>query len=695
MRHHQVSCQCQPQNDQMIQAKNQLLLAITILLLALYSSSVWAEESALKLANIFADHAVLQRDIELPVWGWAAAGESVTVSIDGKNVAAKADDTGKWMARFPAFPAGGPYIMTVTGKDSKLAVTDILIGDVWICSGQSNMEFHVNSSNNAKAEIEAANFPQFRQFHVEKAAMPSPMPDVSGEWTVASPDTVGAWTAVGFFFGRDLHQHLNVPIGLISTSWGGTRVEAWTSLEVIKEQYGDKQQKEFTDLSEMNTKLEGPMEKYTEDMKAFKESFAKFIKYDSDVNHLQKYVSPDLDDSSWKPIKTPSEWEKDGHPNLDGEVIYRKTIDIPANWAGKELLLLPGAIDEIETTFFNGTQVGKAGSLSPIDTSQWHLQRTYKVPANLVKAGKAVIAIQVIDQCGGGGLIGPDPKMMKIYPIDNESAAISLADGWKHLVTFEIPARPKNPLNPNIITVLYNGMVSGLIPYAIRGAIWYQGESNANGLQAYLYRDRFAAMITDWRARWKQGDFPFLWVSLANFRDFTNEPGDPQSLWAVLRDSQQATLKLPNTGTAMAIDIGDAKDIHPKNKQDVGHRLAFAARHIAYGEQLVYSGPMYKSMMVENGAIRLAFDHVGTGLVAKDGALKQFAIAGKDQKFVWADAVIDGSTVVVKSDKVKDPVAVRYAWANNPEGCNLYNKEGLPAAPFRTDDWLLISQPVK
>jgi len=467
-----------------------------------------------KLHSLFQDHMVLQADFACPVWGSAEAGDEVSVSIDGQKKSAKAGADGKWSLKLDPLKAGGPHEMSVAGKNT-VVVHDVLVGEVWVCSGQSNMEMAVRSSMNFDEEKAAANFPQVRHFLVKKNPQDAPVGDVSGSWQPTTPETVGGFTAVGYFFGRELHQKLNVPVGLIHTSWGGTAAELWTSKPVL----------------EANPTL-----------KPIVDNFSK---------RLENYE--------------------------------------------KQLEAYPAAVEKAKA------------------------------------AGKPA------------------------------------------------PRKPGKPMAPSC---LYNGMIAPVIPYGIKGVIWYQGESNAG--QAKQYQTLFPEMIKNWRKDWGQGDFPFGFVQLANFMARKDQPA--RSNWAELREAQTMTLSLPKTGMAVIIDIGDAKDIHPKDKQDVGKRLAYWAEAQVYGKNLVYSGPIFESMKIEDSRARLSFKHTGGGLMAKGGAPTGFAIAGEDQVFHWADAKIDGETIVVSCDKVAKPAAVRYAWADNPE-CNLYNKEGIPASPFRTDDW--------
>jgi sialate O-acetylesterase len=639
------------------------------------------------VSTLFADHMVVQRGSRIPVWGWTTPGAKVAVSLAGNTAEAVAGADGKWMAWLPPMTAGGPHVLQISGPESR-TVSDVLVGDVWICSGQSNMEWSVASSLNAPAEIAAADLPWLRQLKVAKKPAVLPQADFTGEWTVASPTTVAPWTAVGFFFGRDLQAAIDVPIGLINTSWGGTRVEAWTSREVMASLTDA--QKDIEGLDTLTRNFAELSAKSAEMQKAWDAGKAQLVAFETDAAHQQRLAAPDLDDSQWKEIKTPADWDSQGYKGVKGEAWYRKSVEIPAAWAGKDLELSPGAADEIETSYFNGVKVGSTGSVVPWNTDAWNKQRSYTVPAALVKPGKALIAVRVANLVGEGGLrSNGDAAFMYLRPVGAEAKdGISLAGPWR----FDFAIRMTEPLNanPNVASVLYNGMINPLIPFPVKGAIWYQGESNAGN--AFAYRERFPAMITDWRTRWGS-DFTFLWVQLANFREPQTKPVADN--WAVVRESQERTLALPKTGTALAIDIGAAKDIHPKDKQTVGARLALAARSVAYGEKLVFSGPRYAAMTVEGGKVRLRFDHVGGGLVARDGELRRFAIAGADQVFSWAQARIEGDGVVVWSDQVASPVAVRYAYETNPEGANLYNREGLPAAPFRTDDWPVPTQPKK
>jgi len=522
----------------------------------------------------------------------------------------------------------------------------------------------------------AADYPNIRLFTVQKKIADTPQADCTGQWSLCKPDTIPGFSAVGYFFGRHLHKELGVPVGLVNTSWGGTVAEAWTSSDALAKM------PEFKTLmariAEAKADPDSSMQKYQAELDAWQK------KVDAAGAQGRAAIEPGFDDSGWKDMALPATWEQAGLPDFDGLVWFRKTIDVPESWAGKELMLELGPIDDQDTTWINGIRVG-----AHTGPGKWQALRKYPLAANVIKAGQNVIAVQVLDTGGGGGING-QPGQMKLKPLDaDDTDALSLAGAWRYKVGYNLasmPPQPQPPVwvnNPNAPTVLYNGMIAPLVPFGIRGAIWYQGESNAG--RAYQYRELFPTMISNWRQKWNQGEFPFLFVQLANYMATQPEPGE--SAWAELREAQLMTLQLANTGMATIIDIGEANDIHPRNKQDVGKRLALWALARTYGRDVVYSGPLYRSMAIEGDKIRLRFDHVGSGLVAQDGGLlKGFAIAGKDRKFVWANAKIEGQTVVVSSAAVAEPVAVRYGWANNPI-CNLYNDADLPASPFRTDDW--------
>ncbi|MDO1449152.1 sialate O-acetylesterase [Rhodocytophaga aerolata] len=636
-------------------------------LLALLSLESFAD---VRLPKLVGDHMILQRDAKLPVWGWADAGETVTLTFLGKKYTAKPDTQGKWMLTLPAMKAGGPYEMTIAGKNT-LTIKDILVGDVWLASGQSNMEWKLSHTvNNFEQEIANANFPQIRFLDVTNAIATQPLTEFESKgWEICSPETAGDFSAVGYFFARDLHQRYKVPVGVITSEWGGTPSEAWTSTEALKA--FPEYQTAVNDLEKNGSGIQAQMQEYQTKLKEWQ---SKVSGGDRGLAAATKWYAPAFNAADWPVMTLPMLWETTDLPDYDGIVWFRKEVMIPDNEAGKELTLHLASIDDADSTWFNGELVGA--------TNGYNIDRKYTIPGKLVKAGKNSITIRVVDTGGGGGVYGQADNLKLTA---GDKILVSLADKWQYQTALDIsqmPAKPKVTVNQNSPTVLYNAMIAPLVPFAIKGAIWYQGESNAG--RAYQYRTLFPAMIKDWRKQWKQ-DFPFLFVQLANFMKVESQP--VESDWAELREAQSMTLSLPKTGMAVIIDVGDANDIHPRNKQDVGKRLAMAAQKTAYNENTVYSGPTYKSIKTVGNKIILTFENAGGGLVAKGGELKEFAIAGPDKKFMWADAKIEGNTVVVSSNQVQNPVAVRYAWANNPDKANLYNKEGLPASPFRTDDW--------
>jgi len=635
-----------------------------------------------RLPAIFGDDMVVQRDMPLPVWGWADPGERVTVRLSDASAITTADADGNWHVVLPPRRAGGPFHLIAEGANA-ITCSNVMVGDVWLCSGQSNMAWPVSAADNAEEEIADAEHRKIRLFTVNRRVSTEPLSDVTGQWKVCKPQTVGDFSAVGYFFGRDLHKELGVPIGLINSSWGGTVAEAWTSRQALAAHEELRPILERSDLVLVD---------YPRAMAQYERKVAEWEArvYFADPGNKgfgMGWAAPEAETADWQPMDLPGYWE-DAGLMIDGVVWFRKEVQIPPDWAGKDLTLSLGAIDDCDTTYFNGVQVGATG----LDTSEyWQVPRRYTVPKELVKAGRAVIAVRVYDRWLNGGFAGVASDMT-LAPLGG-GTPLSLAGRWLYKVEVSRPQpeqaipRPQPPLgpgSPNSPAGLYNAMIRPLVPFAIKGVIWYQGESNA--ARAYQYRTLFPTMIRDWRRAWGQGDFPFLFVQLANFMAAQQQPVE-DSAWAELREAQLMALSLPKTGMAVTIDIGEADNIHPKDKQTVGARLALAARAVAYGEDIVHCGPIYQSMKVEDGKAILSFTHVGSGLIARDGEpLKGFAICGADKKFVWADAQISGNQVIVSSPDVAQPVAVRYGWANNPV-CNLYNAEGLPASPFRTDDW--------
>jgi sialate O-acetylesterase len=649
---------------------------LRLLLVLIFAGVVRAE---VHLPSIISDNMVLQRGVKVRIWGTANAGEHVTVTFDKKSVNTVAGPQGNWEVWLGPLKPGAASELVVKG-DNVLTIKNVLVGEVWICSGQSNMEWPLSNTDNAAETLAQANYPEIRLFTVEKKTATSPQTDVQGHWVVTTPEEAAHFSAVGYFFGREIYQHLKLPVGLIHTSWGGTPAEAWTSHEGLLSSPElkpilDRYESSLNALPQRREAYERAMEKWEQDN--------LYIDGENKGEALG-YADPATATSDWTQIDLPKQFEAAGLM-IDGAVWFRNTVDLPAGWAGKELVLNLPAIDDFDVTYFNGTKIGSIGRDVP---DSYQIPRKYTVPGSLVRSGRNVIAIRVFDRAGEGGF-GRGEMLLRPANAGGETPVLSLRGPWEYKI--ELALEPKHPDwgtrpelvgagNQNSPTVLYNAMLAPLVPFAIRGAIWYQGESNAG--RAYQYRTLFPIMIRDWRRAWGQ-TFPFYFVQLANWRPRKDQPDE--SDWAELREAQFMTLREPQTGMAVAIDIG-GEDLHPRNKLDVGHRLAQWALADVYNEKVVPSGPLFDGFKVEGDKVRIKFKHA-LGLKASDGgAVKGFAIAGADRKFVWAEARIEGDTVIVWSPAVAQPAAVRYGWADNP-AVNLYNKAGLPASPFRTDDW--------
>lgn len=633
-------------------------------------------QAAITLPSFFTSNMVLQQSSQTPIWGSAKPGKKVTVtsSWDQKTYTVQADASGKWKVELSTPKAGfTPYTLTISdGK--KLVLNNILIGEVWLASGQSNMEMPLADWGkvlNYEQEIATANFPHIRLLQVENQTATSPQTDLRvemGGWVSCSPTTVAGFSSTAYFFARELFARLNVPVGVIHSSWGGTVAEAWTSgkslkmmpdfVPAVKDMEARANIKPLQELdyatllSQWRTKIESA-DPGLVDGKAAWAAFAA---------------------QGWSAMELPGNWEMRGQDGLDGIVWFQKQVQLPADWAGKELKLQLDMIDDDDITYFNGVEVGR--------TTGWNLERVYTVPASLAKAGQNVITVRVYDGTGNGGLYGRTENLKLINAAGN---SIPLAGDWKYRIAVDLkkmPAMPENPDSPNRVSVLYNAMIHPLVPYTIQGAIWYQGESNAS--RAAQYGELFPLMIQDWRTQWKR-DFSFYFVQLANYLAREPQPTDPA--WAYLRDAQRSTTRLASTGMAVSIDIGDALDIHPKNKQEVGRRLALQALAKTYQLPVVCDGPVFVSSVISGSEVRLQFKPTQGQLRSADGTeLAGFTVAGPDRVFYTAKAEIRGQEVVVSSPKVPFPMAVRYAWANNP-ACNLTDASGLPASPFRTDNW--------
>ncbi len=617
---------------------------------------------------------VLQRDLRAPVFGTAAPGQEVVVDLSGVRQSCRADKNGKWLVRLPKMQAGGPFTLSVSGGP---VIHNVYVGEVWLASGQSNMSFPESGANDA-AQVLASPNPNVRMFTVGLVSTESPASDIGGNWQVAEPATVGNFSAVAYSFANEISRALGVTVGIIHSSWGGTPAESWTSRPALL----------------ADAKLRPMVENYLAQLRDFP---ARKQAYDAAMNEWisgrhdgsnegfqQGWAYPILDQSDWVDATLPQPIETTfNDPNLDGAVWYRRTFELPNAWYGKSVHLQLGPIDDYDDTYVNATKVGQ--TKQDVENS-WQFPRVYRIAPGVLRRGVNTIAIRVFDVAGQGGLVG-SANDLKL--VGEDGTTLPLAGAWKAKIerrldkTKQPPERPFGPGNPWAPGGLYNGMIAPLIPYGIRGVIWYQGESNAD--RAIQYRRLFPTMIQDWRNRWGEGDFPFLFVQLANFTERLPQPGESQ--WAELREAQTSTLRKPNTGMAVIIDIGEAGDIHPKNKKEVGRRLALLALAKTYGRNVPHASPLMRRAQFVGGEAQVFFDNVGEGLTtSNNGPVRGFAVAGDDHVFHWADARISGSMVLASNKDVPHPIAVRYAWANNPEA-NLINRAGLPASPFRSDDW--------
>jgi sialate O-acetylesterase len=640
------------------------------LLAFLFLAFALPAHAKIELPLLFSDGAVFQRDQPLPVWGWSTPGAKIEVAFDGRSArATAAAGDGTWRVELPAHAAGGPYTLTVRENNGDtITVRDVLVGDVWLASGQSNMEWPVLESLNAEAEIARANDTGIRHFKVPKSWAETPQTRLAGgQWRSASPQTVGEFTAVGYFFARELRaRDPDVPIGIIDSTWGGSAIETWMSADMLG-----------LDQAALKEKLR---RQNADDAQAEARTRALIANWPK-TDPGQAWAKADLDESVWSDIKVPAIWEDLGYAGMDGVAWYRTAFELDAREAANGVILGLGKIDDTDQAFVNGQQVGGM-------ENGYNKPRAYNVPASALRTGRNTIAVRVIDGGGGGGIAG---KPDELYVETTGGARRPLAGSWKFR-TAAVTVSLQDQKN-QIDTLLYNKMIRPLQPYPLRGALWYQGETNAWAEKAFRYRDQFAVMIRGWREAWHAPQLPFLWVQLANFDsggdDATASDAATRSSWAMLRESQSAVLKLPHTAQAVAIDIGDAHDIHPRNKQEVGRRLALAARHVAYGESLVYSGPVYRAVEFDGRNAHIAFDTQGSALAVRGGGkvVHGFEIAGDDRRFHPAHAEISGDRVIVSSDAVARSKAVRYAWSDNPEDADLVNGEGLPASPFRTDEW--------
>lgn len=612
------------------------------LLLAMGSQPVMAK---VRLPKLVSDKMVLQRDTDLKIWGWADAGEKVTVRLQGNYYETEADKNGNWEVTLPPQQAGGPYLLEV----NEIVIRDVLVGDVWLCSGQSNQETPIHRLTEMFPEINVSNNHMIRHYKVPTQDIKETLAEeIAGNavWHSGVASEVMNWTALAYFYAQEAYAKTKVPQGMLVSSLGGSAIESWVSQEHLKEFPRLVLDKEALELMNQASKDQGE----------------------------GKWNQLNWDDSDWETMQMPGTWRENG-VNVRGTVWLRKDFEIPEAMEGRHARLAMGTLVHNDAVFVNGVYVGSTGYEYP--------PRRYQIPAGVLRKGKNTIAVRLNAPAGNGEFIKDKP-----YKIIGDAAEIDLTGTWKYKVGLDLAEvskyteRLKN--RQSVGSGLYNGMIYPIRHYRVKGAIWYQGESNAG--RSHEYGALMSALITNWRELWQKPELPFLLVQLPNFMEKHEKPTD--SGWARIREAQLNTFKTtPNTALAVTYDVGEWNDIHPLNKKAVAQRLFLGARKVVYGEKVTHSGPVYKDMKIEGDKIVISFTETGRGLMAKGGTLKHFAIAGEDKQFVWAEAVIRGNKVVVSSKSVKNPVAVRYAWSDNPDEANLCNKEGLLASPFRTDNW--------
>ncbi|NCA76849.1 MAG: 9-O-acetylesterase [Alphaproteobacteria bacterium] len=621
----------------------------------------------IRMPVIFQNNMVLQRDKEVAIWGFGSAGEKVTVIFRELKIQTTTDENRRWLIHLPSQKAGGPYEISIYGESNVIELKNILFGDVWICGGQSNMQFSLDQIGYVPQDTAAISQSSIRIFTAHIGMDYIPVDDLKGGvWKQATAATIRNFSATGYFFGKFLYDRLKVPIGLISNNLGATSIETWMSRDALAQ---------FPQFDEFVRKYLAPGKSAREVEDNFTSIKSEWEKkyYLTGKGLEERWYLPETDTTGWKQIEVPGWWENQGLADFDGVVWFRRQFDLPPTFTGDTLFLPLNQIDDYDITWVNGQKVGEG-----YGNQTW---RRYKVPAGILKPKGNTLVVRVLDAGGRGGMythaIWWEPYLVGTWSYRTD-CSIDVTKFLKpHVVNMSPFSTP---------AVLYNANIAPLTPLAIKGFIWYQGESNA--ARSVEYGQLFPAMILDWRSKFGQGDLPFLFVQLANHHPESDVPSE--STWAELREAQAGALRLKNTGMAVTIDIGDAYDIHPRNKMEVGRRLGLLALNIAYGRQLVCSGPTFSKAEVRSDRVILHFNHENS-LVSKDkyGYVRGFAVAGNDREFHWAKAMIHQGDLIIASENVKEPVVVRYLWSDNPGSIDLYNKEGLPVAPFRSDDWPL------
>ncbi|HSY17417.1 MAG TPA: sialate O-acetylesterase [Candidatus Acidoferrales bacterium] len=634
-----------------------------------------AENPSLPLVSpMFGDDMVLQRGKPIRFWGWGRPGEKVGVELVGKTAAAVCGADGRWQAELGAPAPGGPYTVKISGAAQSVSLHEVLVGDVWLCGGQSNMELGLSRVQNGEEEIKAANHPEIRIFKVPSHVAYAPAKVVTGSWKICSPVTAGengGVSAVAYFFARRIQEETHVPVGLVVDCLGGTPAESWmspSSLRALKDF-----DVPLDEIARLHAKG-GP-------------EYGSFLMHwldEFDAGQSNHWSEADLDDSSWKPVQIPGGFSELGLADVPGICWFRKEFTLPDPLpAGKAVLHL-GVVEKMDTAYLNGQWAG---------ASSWvENPRAYPVNDGVLKPGKNMIAVRIFKNRATGGFMS---KAEDLNLTLGDQTKIPLGGEWKGALSADCRPPHSLPLTyenyPTMPAVLFEGMIEPVAPLSIRGVIWYQGEANFQ--RAHQYRTLLPALIGDWRKVFQQGDFPFYIVGLPRFMGHRSQPGADG--WAELREAQALTgHTVKNAGLTVTVDTGEADSIHPKDKQMVGERLALCALANAYGRKVAWAGPEYVSSTAVPDGLKLRFKNIDGGLVVKGERLGEFSVAGKDWQWHWADAKIDGDSVIVSSPQVTAPVAARYAWQANPEA-TLYNGAGLPAAPFRTDDWPGVTDEAK
>lgn len=637
---------------------------------------------SLRLASLFQDHAILQRDQLLPVWGWAEPGALLRICLGSRVAVTQAGAAGDFLVRLPALPAGGPHTLSVTipATGEILEVSDLLIGEVWLASGQSNMEMTLESCLPVSADdIAAADFPEIRFFNIPKRAHLGPERTVEGEWVTMNPTAARQCSATAFSFARRLHRALGVPVGVVSSSWGGSNIKSWLSRSALASNPDTAQWLADFEKVAWTEQRWDAMSNPDPDGRV-----CNLPRDPGNTGVAQGWHMPGDADSDWQNIHLPATWQSAGHPNT-GVFWFRRTVEIPDSWRGRDLVLNLGAADKQDITYANGIEIGRTGK--DREDAYWNVPRVYAIPGKLTDGPTLTIAVRVYSFVYDGGLTGP-AAAMNIHPAESPGDCLGLSGEWKcrreHDLGLVLETHLMGQGERNTPHILFDNMIQPLIPYALRGAIWYQGESNASEHHTYarLQRD----LIEDWRRQWGLPGLAFHLVQLPGFK--TPQDHEPESTWARLREAQVDALALPGVGMAITLDLGDADDIHPKNKMPVGERLAQSALALTYEAGITATGPLLDHVQIEGALVRCAFQNAAGGLATTDGtAPRTFLVAGSDRVFHPAEAVITKNIVTVRSPLVGEPAAVRYAWADNPAAANLTSAEGLPASPFRTDRW--------